>query len=410
MALPPLNLSKYYQPNAATQAMSPSTYKPNNFFGSLSAMFSPRTQQLPNNGGSYVSPTVNTSSGDQKYKYIAPGYTSQPLPPRVDTRTTTPPPQQPTGPQPNAPVTGGVDVNAQVEAIRNAVRAGSAGDIPNYTQFAYSNPTMEDALKTGNQLANTRNDIAVGETDPYGWGDTGEVPFTFAELQAIRKAQAGIYDPALEDAKAKYDSASQDRKTQLDQQFELTKMEKQFGYDMALKREDNKAKAAAAGGEISPYQAERSARTVASVDELLGDVSRWNTGFGSLLSFIPESSARNFKAQLDTLKASIAFGELTAMREASKTGGALGNVSNVELGLLESALGALDRAQSPQDFRDQLEKIKGSITRWQTAASGTNPSATTTSPSTTQAIPKGTDGSSYGFPGYISDGKQWVLK
>ncbi len=109
-----------------------------------------------------------------------------------------------------------MDVASQLEAIRSAVRAGSAGDIPGYNQFAYSQPTMEDALKTGNQLANTRNDIATGTTDPYGWGDTEETPFTFAELQAIQKAQAGIYDPAIEDAKAKHDGAVKKREAELE--------------------------------------------------------------------------------------------------------------------------------------------------------------------------------------------------
>lgn len=117
----------------------------------------------------------------------------------------------------------------------------------------------------------------------------------------------------------------------------------------------------------SEYAAERARRTVESVDALLGKVNNWTVGYGSMLSGVPESDARNFKAELDTLKANIAFNELTAMREASKTGGALGQVSNVELALLESALGALDRAQSPQQFREQLIKIRDSVKRWQDA-------------------------------------------
>ena len=121
------------------------------------------------------------------------------------------------------------------------------------------------------------------------------------------------------------------------------------------------------------YAAERASRTVQSVDELMGQVSKWTVGYGSALSALPESDARSFAAQLKTLKASIAFNELSAMRAASKTGGALGNVSNVELALLESALGALDQAQTPAQFRVQLQKIRDSVTRWQEAASGGRP-------------------------------------
>ena len=118
----------------------------------------------------------------------------------------------------------------------------------------------------------------------------------------------------------------------------------------------------------SPYSQERARRVVADVDSLKSKVNRASVGFGSLLSVIPETQAREFKAQLDSLKANIAFNELNAMREASKTGGALGQVSVRELELLESALGALDTGQSPSEFTSQLDKIKASIERWQAAA------------------------------------------
>ena len=123
-------------------------------------------------------------------------------------------------------------------------------------------------------------------------------------------------------------------------------------------------------GGPSPYAQERNIRNLQSIDELSGKVNRWTTGVGSVLAGIPETDARNFAAELDTLKANIAFGELTAMREASKTGGALGQVSNIELGLLTSALGALDPGQSPANIKAQLQKIKASIERWNTAQSG----------------------------------------
>lgn len=114
----------------------------------------------------------------------------------------------------------------------------------------------------------------------------------------------------------------------------------------------------------SPYAKERNLRNLQSVDTLMGQVNNWTTGFGSLLSAIPTTDARNFRAQLDTLKANITFGELTAMREASKTGGALGQVSDKEGQLLGAALGALDTAVTPEQFKVQLNKIKESINRW----------------------------------------------
>lgn len=115
---------------------------------------------------------------------------------------------------------------------------------------------------------------------------------------------------------------------------------------------------------VSSYTESMKERTLQSVDELMKQVNNFTTGFGILSKGIPTSSARSFSGQLDTLKANIAFGELTAMREASKSGGALGQVSDREGKLLQSALGSLDQGQSPEQFKAQLEKIKNSINKW----------------------------------------------
>lgn len=124
--------------------------------------------------------------------------------------------------------------------------------------------------------------------------------------------------------------------------------------------------------EQSIYKQERDVRNLNSVDELIKRVDDNPGIFGRSAALpIPDwmrtDDFRNFEAELDTLKANISFGELTAMREASKTGGALGNVSNIELALLEAALGALRMDQSPENFKKQLTKIKESIQRFQKA-------------------------------------------
>lgn len=126
------------------------------------------------------------------------------------------------------------------------------------------------------------------------------------------------------------------------------------------------------------YEEERQTRVLNSVDELRERVNIQTVGFASLGNFLPGSIPRNFKADLETLKASIAFGELAAMRAASKTGGALGNVSERELALLESALAGLDQGQSPANFKKNLDKVEESIKRWQKAA-GKTPASTSSS-------------------------------
>lgn len=72
---------------------------------------------------------------------------------------------------------------------------------------------------------------------------------------------------------------------------------------------------------------------------------------------IPGTDAANFKAGLDTLKSQVGFGVLQAMRDASKTGGALGAISDKENVMLQNNLAALDRAQSAPEFKAALGRI-----------------------------------------------------
>jgi hypothetical protein len=80
-------------------------------------------------------------------------------------------------------------------------------------------------------------------------------------------------------------------------------------------------------------------------------------GWQSMFPTMPGSKAANAEALLETLRSKTAFGTLQAMRDASKTGGALGAVSEKELKLLESNLAALSKAQSPEQFRQQLDAV-----------------------------------------------------
>lgn len=118
------------------------------------------------------------------------------------------------------------------------------------------------------------------------------------------------------------------------------------------------------------YLGERQTRIISSIDELLKKTNGQTVGILSIGRFVPGSIQRNYKADLETLKANISFSELQAMREASKTGGALGQVAVRELELLESTLGALDQGQSPSNMKKNLEKIKSSIARWDAARGG----------------------------------------
>ena len=110
--------------------------------------------------------------------------------------------------------------------------------------------------------------------------------------------------------------------------------------------------------EVSAYQQRQAEKTNSAIDDLLPRVNNKTVGVGSYAGFIRGTEAKDFAADLEFLKSSIGFGALQEMRRASKTGGALGQVSDRELSLLTSALGGLDVGQTPENFKKNLNRIK----------------------------------------------------
>ena len=101
----------------------------------------------------------------------------------------------------------------------------------------------------------------------------------------------------------------------------------------------------------------------ALIPQLDEDLASWLpsnvAGFGGkILSNIPGSDAYDFNARIETIKANIGFDKLQAMRDASPTGGALGQVSEMELRQLNASMGNLDIGQSPEQLRKNLIAVR----------------------------------------------------
>ena len=71
----------------------------------------------------------------------------------------------------------------------------------------------------------------------------------------------------------------------------------------------------------------------------------------------------DFDAALVQINALIGFGELNAMRAASPTGGALGQVSERELTYLQSVAASLDPDQSQEQYLRQWQKVMDEVSR-----------------------------------------------
>lgn len=79
---------------------------------------------------------------------------------------------------------------------------------------------------------------------------------------------------------------------------------------------------------------------------------------GAMSQFIPGSERERGEDILRGIEANLAFENLQAMRDASPTGGALGQVSNIELELLKGKFGAINLNQKPEYVAKQLEDLK----------------------------------------------------
>ena len=104
-------------------------------------------------------------------------------------------------------------------------------------------------------------------------------------------------------------------------------------------------------------------------DQLIADIERLKThpGLKSITGIVygrtpsVTKEGREAQALYDKITAGLQFKELQDMRNASPTGGALGNVSNQEGQFLRQAAGALDRTQEASSVQAELDRIANSV-------------------------------------------------
>lgn len=78
---------------------------------------------------------------------------------------------------------------------------------------------------------------------------------------------------------------------------------------------------------------------------------------GMLSSAVPGTKSHELKRLIDSMEASVSIENLNAMRRASPTGGALGNVSEKQLAVLGRAFGELNQSQSRDMLTDNLKRV-----------------------------------------------------
>lgn len=110
-----------------------------------------------------------------------------------------------------------------------------------------------------------------------------------------------------------------------------------------------------------------------AVKDARAAAQKGGTGYSSLLAGLPQSDARELESILAPIKATLAFDRLQQMRDESKTGGALGAVSEREIDLLQGAVASLDTGVSLGRFLNNLDTIEKHFIGSQLALAGVEP-------------------------------------
>lgn len=136
-------------------------------------------------------------------------------------------------------------------------------------------------------------------------------------------------------------------------------------------KQEEKADKKAAAQEMAVNHA---SKVISDVQEATGLVGGMTTGLlGKGQSFIPGTDAFNLNQRLLTIKANLGFDRLQQMRDASPTGGALGQVAVQELNALQSTVGSLEIGQDRKELEKNLNKIEHHYSNWIRTTQGEKP-------------------------------------
>ncbi len=118
------------------------------------------------------------------------------------------------------------------------------------------------------------------------------------------------------------------------------------------------SEADAANQSLNEQKGDVVTQEIGRVMSKLDEPSLPETGlFGNMLKGVPGTDAHAVQNYLETIKSNVGFDRLQQMREASPTGGALGQVSERELSTLQAVLGSLEQSQSAEDLQYNLARL-----------------------------------------------------
>jgi hypothetical protein len=266
---------------------------------------------------------------------------------------------------------------ALTRAAESVPKFRRAGMIPGAAQmdnpFAlFANSPVESVRNAASQLSQS---FASGVLDPET-ADKRVMDLANVEERAIGRQESLAARQQAQQQMMDFRQQQADMNRQMrEQQQSLSRQIAQQNIDLrqeaAAERravKEEKATEKAEAKQMKQTSLNSQAKIVlGKVDEAISKVGGFTAGFGGLLANIPGTKARNLQADIDTIKANLGFQQLQAMRDASPTGAGLGQVTERELGFLQSTVASLDQLQSQDELRKALNQIKVHYNNWLSA-------------------------------------------
>lgn len=116
---------------------------------------------------------------------------------------------------------------------------------------------------------------------------------------------------------------------------------------------------------VAAAQDQKIARIRAIIKEAHELAGFGETGIvGETMARVGGTKARTLAGKISTLKGNLGFDQLQQMRDASPTGGALGQVAVKELERLESTIASLDQGLPEKELKESLKKVEQHYNAW----------------------------------------------
>lgn len=105
-------------------------------------------------------------------------------------------------------------------------------------------------------------------------------------------------------------------------------------------------------------------RNIGNLDALDESTNAWSTGWGSLLSLIPESDAKAWEQRKTTVVSAMALDKMMELKAASPRGSTgFGALNEKELEVLQTHVAALNQANKAPEIKGAIRRIKNHLIR-----------------------------------------------